>query len=371
MNRRSCLSDNLLSYLLKSIESFPEARFYESDLVRVSASEFARIKKQRYLCFEQYDFEKEHYFDKRGNERSVRKVNGKWVAASTEDPELSPIYLNDKDLNRYSLSVLPLLAEIKAQNAFIKNIDRITSRVYFIGEKTVLQDNVSVFVAFMGDDGQAEAELLGLRAKIGKADKVLVLCPTYVITSQDLLGRLAGQNIACLTFGEAFSGKDYVVDFSKVRFENAAGQAAPKLTAAQMADYTKHKYLCRDSLHIPGNPPVNRSDELVLNGHKTTIPDVPFRLLIELVVELKKGEGGWLTKHTEAGKYQSIDRLRKPIEGSLLERDAKKLIENDGSKRYRISTHPDFVICDHENLLKHTDPEVRAHAKKLSKEKGR
>lgn len=28
----------------------------------------------------------------------------------------------------------------------------------------------------------------------------------------------------------------------------------------------------------------------------------------------------------------------------LLEKDAKKFIENDGSKRYRISTHPDFVI---------------------------
>ena len=72
--------------------------------------------------------------------------------------------------------------------------------------------------------------------------------------------------------------------------------------------------------------------------------DAPFRLLIELVVGLKKGNGGWLTRHIEAGKYQSFERLRKPLKGSLKEKDAKKFIENDGSKRYRISTHPDFMI---------------------------
>ncbi len=49
----------------------------------------------------------------------------------------------------------------------------------------------------------------------------------------------------------------------------------------------------------------------------------------------------------------------------LLEKDVKKFIENDGSKRYRISTHPDFVTCNRGNLLKHTDPEVLEFAKKI------
>lgn len=96
--------------------------------------------------------------------------------------------------------------------------------------------------------------------------------------------------------------------YPRYRFEQAAGQATPRLTAAQMADYTKHKYLCYDSLHIHGTGQLKRSNDVVVNGHTVKMPDGPFRLLVELVAELKKGEGGWLTKHTETGKYQYIDR---------------------------------------------------------------
>ena len=103
------------------------------------------------------------------------------------------------------------------------------------------------------------------------------------------------------------------------------------------------------------------------NGHTIKMSGAPFRLLIELVVEQKKGDCGWLTRHIEAGKYQSFERLRKPLKGSLKEKDAKKFIENDGSKRYRISTHPEFVTYDRGSLLKHTEAEVRAVDKKLPK----
>jgi len=359
----SCSIDNLLPFLLKHIEGSPETRFFERDITRISPAGFSSLRKQKYLVFDQYDFEDESYFDKQGNERFVRRVNGRWVATSTEDPEISPIYLEAEDLNRYSFRVQPFLEEIKARNALPKNIDRITPRVYFIGEKAVLHDNVSVFVAFLGDDEQAEAELLGLRAKIVKVDKVLVLCPMHVITSQDLLGRLARQQVTCLTFQEAFNGKDYVIDFSKVRFEQVGGQVAPKLTAKQTVDYTKYRYKCYDRLHIPGTSPMKRSNDLSVNDHSIKMPDAPFKLLIELVVELNKGKGGWLAINTEEGNYQIFDRLRNPIEGSLLEKDAKKFIENDGSKRYRISTHPDFVTYDKDILRKHTDPEVRELAK--------
>lgn len=334
--------------------------------MRVSTSEFASLKKQKYLVFDQYDFEKESYFDKKGNERFVRRVNGKWVATAMDDPETSPIYLKEQDLKRYSFSLQPLLAEIKAQNALAKNIDRITPRVYFIGEKTILQNNLSVFSAFLGDDEQAEAELLGLRPKISKAEKVLVLCPNYVITSQDLLARLAGQNMACLTFDEAFNDKRYTIDFDRARFEAVAGEV-PRLTPAQINDYSRHKYLCHDRLHIPGTSPRKRSNDLVINDHTIKMPDASFKLLMLLVMELKKGEGGWLTIHTEKGQYQIFDRLRKPMEGSLLKKDAGKFIENDGSKRYRISTHPNFVSYDRGTLLNHTESEVQELAKKMSK----
>lgn len=55
------------------------------------------------------------------------------------------------------------------------------------------------------------------------------------------------------------------------------------------------------------------------------------------------------------------------MEGSLLERDAEEFIENDVSKRYRISKYQGFVTCDRDKLLRHTDPAARELAKKLLK----
>lgn len=311
------MSEKLLLHLLRQFEGSPETKFYESDLTRISASGFLTLKKQKHLLFDQYDFEQEHYYDKQGNERFIRKVNGKWIATSTEDSGISPLYLKEQDLNRYTFSVQPFLAEMKTKNNLAKNINQVASRIWFVGEATVLQNSLGVFLAFISDDEQAEAELLGLRAKIGKVDGVLVVCPTYQIKSQDLLSKLASQNITCLTFKDAFKKKDYTIDFSKAQFGQAGGQLAQKLTSKQTADYTKYGYQCYDTVHIPGTAPRKRSNDLNVNGHTIKMPDNAFKLFIELVVELKKGKGGWLTKVVDAGKYQIFDRVRSPLQGSL------------------------------------------------------
>lgn len=369
MNKEYCLCKKLLLHILRQFEGFPETKFYESDLAHISTSGVATLRQKRYLVYDQYDIEHESYFDNAGNERFVRKINGKWIAASTEDTEFSPICLEERALKRYTFSVQPLLAEIKAKNNLAKNIDQITLRVWFVGEATIVHSCVGVFIAFISDGEQAEAELLGLRAKIAKMDGILVICPTYQIKSQDLLSRLAGQNITCLTFKEAFKKKGYTIDFSSVQYDLASGHQTPKLTAKQTTDYTKHLYQCYDTVHIPGIVPRKRSNDLSINGHFIKMPDEPFRLLMELVVELKRGKGGWLTKTVLAGKYQIFDRVRKPLEGSLLGRDAGKFIENNASKQYRVSTHPDFITYDRGNLLNHSDSMIRMLAKKLSKKK--
>lgn len=350
------------------MEGSPDAKFYESELVGISATGFSNLKKQKYLIFDQYDFESEHYYDKHGNERFVRKVNGKWIATSTEDVGISPIYLKEKDLNRYTFSIQPLLSQIKAKNSLSKNINTITPRVLFIGEKLVIQNSIGVFVALISDDQGAEAELLGLRAKTGKMDGAVILCPSYQLKSQDLLNRLSGQNIYCLTFKEAFK-KDGTIDFGKVRFDTAAGQPAQKLTAQQTADYTTHTYQCYDVLHIPGTASRKKSNDINVNGHLIKMPDSAFGLFVELIVELKKGKGGWLTKVVEAGKYQIFDRVRSPLKGSLLGKDGLKFIEGNGSKQYRISTHPDFISYNRGNLLKHANSTIKALAKKLPSRK--
>lgn len=91
------------------------------------------------------------------------------------------------------------------------------------------------------------------------------------------------------------------------------------------------------------------------------------------MVELKKGKGGWVNIYTlesegiitDAMKYQIYSNLRTAIKGSLLKKDGQKFIESDGSKSYRISTHPDFVTYDRKKLINHPDPDIVKLAKQL------
>ena len=344
-NRESCLSEKLFAYLLKQREGSPETKFYEKRLKEVSSSGFTALKKQKVLLFDQYDPKQEGYFDAVGDEYMVRRTNGNWLAISESGRGLT---LKQEDLSRYRFSVDPLIAEIKKQSGLSGNAEAITARVHYIGEKQVLESRVGVFIAFL-DRGSAEEELFGIRAKIADVDNVLILCPGYM-APQTLSGKLARLNILCMPFKGVLKG--WRIDFSKAKFRKVAGKVEQKLTDQQTLDYTKHKYLCYDRLIIPGTSSMKRSNDLIVNGHKIKMPDEPFKLLLEFVIELKKGEGGWVTKRVDAGKYQVFDRLRQPLAGSLLEKDAKKFIENDGSKRYRISTHPDFITYDRVKRLK-------------------
>jgi len=362
------LNNKLLAYLLQQCERSPNAKFYESDLRRISSSDFLSLKKLKCLSFDQYDFEDENYVDKQGGERFVRKVNGRWLATSTEDSGISPIYLNEADLNRYIFNIMPLLAGIKTENSLARSIDAVTPRVWFVGVAQVLQNTVGVFLAFISDDEQGEAELLGLRAKIGKVDDILVLCPTYAPKAQELLNKFAGIRLTCLTFKEAFSKNNYGINFSKVRLVQASEQQVQRLTPQQTEDYTKYAYLCQDRVHIPGTASLKRSNDIDINGQKIKMPDGAFRVFIELLVQLKKGKGGWLTMARNEGEYQIFGRVREPLTGSLLgKKDGKTIIESNGSKGYRISTHPDFVTYNLTNLKKHADPLVQGFAKKLPK----
>ena len=146
---------------------------------------------------------------------------------------------------------------------------------------------------------------------------------------------------------------------------------ARRLSGKQKLD---RDYQCYgDSVHIPGNTPTKRSNVLEVNGKKILIGDALFRLFLRLVVELYKGKGGWVYTHTlkaegviaNALSYQIYSNLRAPLRGALEENDVTKFIENDGSKRYRISTPPDFITYDRLKLLHHPDPQIRNLAKRL------
>lgn len=80
-------------------------------------------------------------------------------------------------------------------------------------------------------------------------------------------------------------------------------------------------------------------------------------------MELKKEKGGWIKSgDLVAGGFindienrQPFSHLRHAFMPWLIEGDGKNLIESSRSKRYRLSTHPDFVTCDKGRLREHPD----------------
>ena len=51
--------------------------------------------------------------------------------------------------------------------------------------------------------------------------------------------------------------------------------------------------------------------------------------------------------------YRIYSNLRRRLQGSLVNKNGQDFVENDGSKRYRISAHPDFITYDKKKLLNH------------------
>ena len=131
-------------------------------------------------------------------------------------------------------------------------------------------------------------------------------------------------------------------------------------------------YRCRDRIGITGIVTKGRNS-ITANYRPLNLGDAPLILLLRLAVELKRGEGGWVSRQSLASEgivadsesFQPYTNLRNVLAGALRDGGESDLIENDGLKNYRLSTHPDFVTCDKEKLLLHPSHRVRELAKRL------
>lgn len=360
----------MLNFILKSLEVFPTASFTESELVRISKSSFDALTKQKCLDRMKYDYMKEPYYSSalgdNGDERFIKKLNGRLYAYSAESSDIGPIEVKEADLRRYQLSFPALFEKIRTVNKIEGKFQEIKEGYFYIGYK--LYDSFRVGFIFVPKIGDGKlVKFAGLK-DLCKDDKVLVVFTPFTKIEDIVLNWTLNKcKIVTASLAASLDFKTFKLPVEDLIKEFMPDAGATALTKKQAKAYKDFDYKCYDKIHIPGTAPMKRSNDLEVNGHKIKMPDGAFKLLIELVVELKKGKGGWLTKVVDAGKYQIFDRVRSPLQGSLQGKDAKKFIENNASKQYRISTHPDFVTYDRANLLKHADSTVKALAKKLSK----
>ncbi len=170
----------------------------------------------------------------------------------------------------------------------------------------------------------------------------------------------------CKLLGEIISGM--------LKPDIGADLVIRELTEKQDKDYKNFEYKCYDKIYIPGTIPMKRSNEIEVNSHKIKLGDSMFKLFLRLALELKKKKEGWAHRHSlgldsiiaDVEKFQIYSNLRMALQGSLLDKEGQKFIENNGSKQYRISLHPNFITCHREKLLKHHDSRIQELARKLS-----
>ncbi len=193
-----------------------------------------------------------------------------------------------------------------------------------------------------------------------------------------LKGRLRHEKIIQTSLASSLDPQTFELPIEKLisgLLKPKAGKEASitELSKGQKSEYEKFEYQCYDKVYIPGTIPMKRSNLMKVNGNEIKMGDSIFTLFLRFVVELKKKKGGWVNRYTlgsegivtDVEKFQIYSNLRTALEGSLLDKDGQKFIQSDGSKNYRISTHPDFITYDRKKLINHSERLVKELAIKL------
>lgn len=367
----------MIGFLLEEIEKSPNPLFTKKELLALSPEDFQDLTKRKILTYfrpPQGDMENVRLPRcQHGCPLTVIEVEEGFEAICLEHPEEAPIPIENDDLNRYAFSVDMLLVQLRTANRIDGHHHRISGGYYYIGYKTYNDNRVGfVFVPNIGDEKLVK--LSGLKHLCKDDDILVVLTPASKIEDVPLKNSLSHNKIIQTSLASSLDPKTFELPIEELISRLLKPKAITELSKRQKADYDKFDYQCYDKVYIPGTIPMRRSNLIVVNENEIKIGDSIFTLFLRFVVELKKKEGGWVDIYTlesegvitDSLKYQIYSNLRTALEGSLSDRDGQKFIQNDGSKNYRVSTHPDFITYDKKKLLNHQDRQIKELAKKLS-----
>lgn len=366
----------MIKFLLQEIEKSPNPVFTKKELLSLSPKDFQDLTKRKIISYfraSENDMEKlrlprcQH-----GCPLTVVQTEGGLEAVCLEHPEEDPILIEKDDLNRYAFSVDMLLVQLRTANRIDGTLHRINGGYFYVGYKTYGDNRVGfIFISNIGKERLVK--LSGLRHLCKDDDILVALTPASKIEDVPLKGQLRHEKIVQTSLVSSLDPQTFELPIEKLVSWLLKPKAITELSKRQKMDYEKFEYQCYDKVYIAGTIPMKRSNLIVVNGNEIKIGDSLFTLFLRFVIELKKKKGGWVNIYTleseaiitDVLKYQIYSNLRTALEGSLLDKDGQKFIQSDGSKNYRISTHPDFITYDKKKLLAHQDHHIRELAKKL------
>jgi hypothetical protein len=371
----------MINFLLREIEKSPNPLFSKKELLARSPVEFDGLLKRKILSYlnppegseERVRFPRCQH----GCPLTVVQIEGGLEAVCLDHPEEDPIPIQKDDLNRYVFSIDMFLSQLRSANRIDDALSRIKGGYFYMGYKTY-GDNRVGFI-FIPNIGKGElVKLSGLRHLCREDDLLIILTSASAIEDVSLKNSLRHDKIIQTSLVKSLNPQTFELPIEKLVLSllgKKSGQegSLPEVTKKQKADYEKFDYKCYDKVHLPGTVATKSSNFILVNGIQITIGDSLLILFLRFAVELKQKKGGWTSviDLKEEGliddptKYQIYSNLRSALRGSLRDKNGKKFIQADGSKNFRISTHPDFITYDRKKLLKHSESRIRDLAKRL------
>ncbi|MBN1574823.1 MAG: hypothetical protein JW984_16625 [Deltaproteobacteria bacterium] len=365
----------MIKYLLQEMEKSPNPLFTKRELLAISIEGFKDFTERKILNYcRPSETEMENLRLPRcqhGCQLTVIQHDGAFEAVCLDHPEEDPILIERENLNRYILSTDMLLTQLRSANMINGDLHRISGGFFNIGHKFYNESRVGFI--FIPNIGNGElVKLKGLKHLCDEDDVIIVFTPASGIEDVSLKNILRHEKIVQVSLYEYINTKTFELPIEKF----VSGLLKPKakeerliveLSGEQRLDYEKFDYLCYDKVHILGTIPMKWNNLITINENKINIGDYLFILFLRFVVELKKGNGGWLNIYdlesegiiTDSMRYQIYSNLRTTVQGSLIERNGQKFIQSDGSKHYRISTHPDLITYNKKKLLLHQDKKIK------------
>jgi hypothetical protein len=313
---------------------------------------------------------------------TVVRDGGRLIAFDDDDPEFDEIDVAATELIFWRLDLDGYSRLLNKTNQLSGIAGPLNDRLLFLGEIQRQDARFAYVLGLLHEHRQAMGVLRQLPSLLPRAvTHCLVLTHSFTPTveeERELLSlRLA---FAPVPVQEPFTIAPFIPSFGPRQVVLRA-----QLTAQQRLESDAQRFESDLLIELTGLQTPRRGNVVLVGGERLSVPDVPFRLFLCLVVycygradayvafeELRRQDQVESAQRTAsegdvaaAGMPQAIHRLQQRFNGSLDGLPTTSFIQRSNN-RVRLSTHRACLKIDITNLTNHKDEVIRRPARALA-----
>ncbi len=265
----------------------------------------------------------------------------------------------DQGLGQYEFQLERFLKHIKRKSLLRGTFKSLGSGRYEMG--SFLDHGKPTVFIYWHERNPDWQQILGFREDLYPQKKMLLFFPVYHHSDAGP-PQMGDDKTICLPFGSFVNWKTLRLDWQKLKASAGVGHGR----SAPPDNYPNNPFAYKRMVRIliDGKPIGNKTYRVVIDGETFAVGPKILVLLLRFVLELKKGEGGWIQTsqlinegYLEfSNQTQTISRLRE----NLGDKKSKTLIENMPGQGYRLSVPPEWVRINDKNLILFKDQRIKS-----------